>query len=103
MELIKRKWYILYIYTCKRPFYKKNIFKGIFIQKSHLTVKVFNNSFVLPEIHSMSLQYLLIQESINVHTREPTEIDNKVHVEGGTYFCPECYSIILIKKKQTSI
>lgn len=51
----------------------------------------------------MSLPYLLIQESINVHTREPTEIDNKVHVEGGTYFCPECYSIILIKKKQTSI
>lgn len=51
----------------------------------------------------MSLQYLLIQESINVHTREPMEIDNRVHVEGGTYFFPECYSIILIKKKQTSI
>lgn len=106
IELTKRKWCILYIYTCNGPFYENIVFDQHFYSEMSSNLEFFYHSFVLPEIHSRSLQHLLTQESLNVHTPEPMEIDNKVHVDGETYFCPECNMVVMnevTKLKERSI
>lgn len=68
-------------------------------------LEFFYHSFVLPDIHSRTLQRLLTQESLNDQPPEPMEID-KVHVEGETYFRPECNMVIMnevTKLKERSI
>ena len=96
ISFTKRKWCILYIqlYTCNGSFQETTVFDRFFFSDMVVGLEFyFYLSFVLPvEIHSMSLQTLLILESSNVQSAEPMEIDN---FKGDLYFCPECKSVIL--------
>ena len=90
ISFTKRKWCILYIFTYNGTFQETTMFNKVFVMLVSLEF-YFHHSFALStEIHSRSLQTLLILESWNVQSRKSIILNKMIELRDRSIYRDFC-------------